>query len=408
VLQEILDLPIFHKSWDSSDEEVPWRIGSTALHNAVQAGPDDDGKSESKNGVIRMLLKHGANPNAVNKDLCTPLHLAATGCNLDAAFLLIEFGAAVDPRDDDGHTPLMRACRTGELDVVEFLCDNHADLTARCPQGMNVLSCCAESSPNAALFEVLRRMLPPEAGFDRDIMGYSPVHDAILNQGFTGYILSGVVDLSIIADGPDLSKGLFSLLCEGGGDAATKTLHRVLKRWPKHGLHRFINNRPPRYVSPLCNAAIRGYASEVKLLLRHGANVDLEGCEHGTALMAAAVNGRLGIVKLLVLAGASIAYTDRRGRVRTALSDAKTAESATVEEWLLVGRYTEQKRLQERPRGDGDETAVPANWSGVGQLQYSLEGMRREHLQLRDESMMEYLTRMAKVKRSLRGKVVVS
>ncbi|KAL6624649.1 hypothetical protein ACP70R_031970 [Stipagrostis hirtigluma subsp. patula] len=58
----------------------------------------------------------------------TALHFAAReGRTEVCAFLVDELGLPVDPKDDDGETPLIHAARLGRLDTVEYLLDHGAD-----------------------------------------------------------------------------------------------------------------------------------------------------------------------------------------------------------------------------------------------------------------------------------------
>ncbi|CAG0903968.1 unnamed protein product, partial [Cyprideis torosa] len=73
--------------------------------------------------VVKILLAHGADPNAVASAICmrwdlTPLHFAATP---ETARLLLEYKAKVDVEDSYGCTPLLRATLNGRHSVVEVL-----------------------------------------------------------------------------------------------------------------------------------------------------------------------------------------------------------------------------------------------------------------------------------------------
>lgn len=63
---------------------------------------------------IAQLLRGEVDVNAVEKDTGRiALHFAALDSNADAAKALVEAGAAKDPKDADGFTPLHLACRVG-------------------------------------------------------------------------------------------------------------------------------------------------------------------------------------------------------------------------------------------------------------------------------------------------------
>ena len=85
-------------------------IGNTALHEAAH-----NGKME----YMRILLDVGkANVNAKSKNSFTPLHYAASGGEIEAATLLIERGAEINPINDSNETPLNMAHGTA---LIAFL-----------------------------------------------------------------------------------------------------------------------------------------------------------------------------------------------------------------------------------------------------------------------------------------------
>lgn len=107
-------------------------IGWTALHCACSAGSDS---------VIALLLERGANVNAKTDNGQVPLHYVAsknhtrkylysadrssrvltTNTNLDILPLLIENGAQLNRQDKYGHSPLHRAASRGYEKIVEGL-----------------------------------------------------------------------------------------------------------------------------------------------------------------------------------------------------------------------------------------------------------------------------------------------
>ena len=89
--------------------------------------------------VARLLLEHGADVNARNKDSVTPLHIAAGEGHVDVARLLLEHGAYVNARSEYGLTPLYYAAVNGRLDVARLLLERGADAGARDDKGRTPL-----------------------------------------------------------------------------------------------------------------------------------------------------------------------------------------------------------------------------------------------------------------------------
>ncbi len=76
---------------------------------------------------VKLLLDHGADPNATDSDGLTALMLAVS--NLAKVRLLLERGAQVDAKSKLGRTPLLMASAyAGNAGVVRALLDAGADI----------------------------------------------------------------------------------------------------------------------------------------------------------------------------------------------------------------------------------------------------------------------------------------
>ena len=81
---------------------------------------------------IRLLLAHGASPNARSYAYNNaPLHYAACFATSEAVAMLLEAGAELDEVDDFGFSPLHRAVSSGISDSVQLLLDHGADVNSR-------------------------------------------------------------------------------------------------------------------------------------------------------------------------------------------------------------------------------------------------------------------------------------
>lgn len=112
-----------------TDVKTRDRMGRTPLHYAVIDGPDgsaNDWKEkdparkaelhsrsvEFKLSNARHLIDSGADVNAKDDQGFTPLHFAATRDSVEVVRLLLDSGAEVDPVNDKGQTPL--ACAVAD------------------------------------------------------------------------------------------------------------------------------------------------------------------------------------------------------------------------------------------------------------------------------------------------------
>ena len=81
--------------------------------------------------VVRTLLGHSADLNAVDRDNVTPLHKASQSGHFDIVRLLIQTGAEVNARDKFDRTPLHGASDWGKAEIVQLLIQYGADINAR-------------------------------------------------------------------------------------------------------------------------------------------------------------------------------------------------------------------------------------------------------------------------------------
>lgn len=79
--------------------------------------------------TARFLLDHGANVNAEDELLRTPLHHVARGHDetqddVRVSQLLLNYGADVNAQDINGDTPLHLASSPGKLEIIRVLLDH--------------------------------------------------------------------------------------------------------------------------------------------------------------------------------------------------------------------------------------------------------------------------------------------
>jgi ankyrin repeat protein len=122
--------------------------------------------------VVKLLLKRGADPNAVTKLGSTPFLLASEICDLDIIEACVEAGVDLDyaPSGPDadslnitGQTALFMATLKDRVDVVKFLIQKGAQVNVQNLYGVSPLLLCAESG-NHELVQALA-----QAGADVNI-----------------------------------------------------------------------------------------------------------------------------------------------------------------------------------------------------------------------------------------------
>jgi len=88
---------------------------------------------------VTLLLENGADVNTKDNDGWTPLMHAAEKGHKEVVELLIEKGADVNIQDEDGWTALMFASQNGHKEVVELLIEKGADVNAKDYFGLTAL-----------------------------------------------------------------------------------------------------------------------------------------------------------------------------------------------------------------------------------------------------------------------------
>lgn len=109
--------------------------GATALWCAAGAG---------HLGIVKRLVRAGANVNHATKTLSTPLRAACFDGRLDIVKYLVRHGADIHKANKYNNTCLMIAAYKGHLDVVQFLLDSGARVDERALCGATALHFAAE------------------------------------------------------------------------------------------------------------------------------------------------------------------------------------------------------------------------------------------------------------------------
>lgn len=140
----LADWPKTQVEWRSDKDESPLML-------AALKGQED---------VVRKLIDRGAD---VNKPGWTPLHYAATNGHLGIMNLLLEHHAYLDAESPNKTTPLMMAAFYGTSQAVKLLLEAGADLTLRNEQGLSAVDFAQRGNrPDAAamIAEAIRNRKP--------------------------------------------------------------------------------------------------------------------------------------------------------------------------------------------------------------------------------------------------------
>ncbi|XP_036068663.1 dynein heavy chain 12, axonemal isoform X1 [Oryzias melastigma] len=139
-------------------------LNRTALHESAFLGLES---------FVYLLLESGANPNALDVKMKTPLALAAQNGHLNVAEILIQKGACVQFEPESGSI-LFDAAASGNPDIISLLLDSGADPNLHLPSGHLPIHRVAYHGHRLAL-EVLLPVTELQAVKES---GMSPLHSA--------------------------------------------------------------------------------------------------------------------------------------------------------------------------------------------------------------------------------------
>jgi len=120
---------------NGADPNIPIDLrGFTPLHGVMQHRLSDVLQRKKEEMAIRLLIEHGAQVDALDKNGDPPLSIAVRGGREDFCKLLIEHGADVN-YINRGYTPLHWAARFGYWKVVAVLITRGAAINMKTPKG---------------------------------------------------------------------------------------------------------------------------------------------------------------------------------------------------------------------------------------------------------------------------------
>jgi uncharacterized protein len=265
--------------------------GSEAVSADALLGAAKKGNVE----ILRSALEAGISPNASEAGVRqrqdrskTALIFACEGGHLEAASLLIEFGADVNLSDRAGkklgRTPLMYAAESDNADLVQLLLEAGAIVDAQDKRGQTALFYAVEEEAIEAI-EVLLEF------------GADPYKQSWEGTPF---------EHATYGD-PEIVKLLMAVTKEENNVASNAAREEMLR-----------------------SAAFDDNAELVHNLIQQGVNVSAAD-DHGTgwtALMFAAAKGNTTIVQLLIAAGADVGYKSASGQ--SALGEAKSWKNKEI------------------------------------------------------------------------------
>ena len=306
---------------------------STSGASAVTAGDQAAGSGDTlhsaaeRNDTAAMaaLIAGGADVDAGDYRGITPLHRAASHNSYEAAELLLDNGAGLDPiAESEGvrFTPLVTAVAAGSVEVTVLLISRSAgpDMPPN-EGGITLLHMAADSNDPRIASALVAAGLDPNA---RTAKGSTPLHLAAQKAAHETAAL--LLDAGAEPDARD--------------DAQRSPLHyAACQRTPETGrllIERGadVNAGDERGLTPLHLAACKNAHETAAALLDAGANANAVASNGYTPLHMAASRNALDSAKLLVARGAEVEPPRKEG-VPTPLLAAVQCKAAEVALFLI-------------------------------------------------------------------------
>lgn len=303
--------------------------------------------SQKQPAMVKLLIEHGANVNArgivrdwqrrvtaeprpkdLNRGGFTPLLYAAREGCVDCARYLVKGGADINLPDPDRVTPLVLALLNMHFDTASYLISADADVDKWDLYGRSPLYAAADlstlprggrpdlpSTDETTALQVIKMLLDRGANPNIQLKLRPPYRNVIFDRGSDNAVLTiGATPLlraSKAGDNPDAIR----LLLEHGALVDLPNVDGITPLMTAAGMGHGPNASRGKFNTEEDSLAA------IPLLLKAGADINAHAADGQTALHSAAQKGWNKVVSFLVENGASLDAKDGRGR--TALDYAK-------------------------------------------------------------------------------------
>jgi len=266
----------------TSDKNAPFDATEQLL-NAARSGDTE---------TIKSLLNNGADVNAKDNEGWHPLQLAAKRGDVEIVRFLLENGADVNATNNLGGTALMSAASRGYVEIVKLLLEKGADINAQQTFGSTALMMAAIEGQTNSVELLLDK--------GADINAKNPNGmTALMFAASAGH--TDTVEL-LLDKGADINAE-----ATNGWDALMFAEVMDMNQTNTSGLNAselLLEKDTGGINAALMYAASAGHTNAVKLLLDKGADINVKDKYGDTLLMQAVSAGHTDVVKLLLDKGA--------------------------------------------------------------------------------------------------------
>ena len=226
--------------------------------------------------LLEGLIEEGADLDVRDEQGNTPLHAASQAGQERMVELLLAAGARTYLFSDGGTTALIASSLLGYEGIVERLLDQDAELGLSTPKGVTALMAASQE-------------------------GHEDIVKLVLERG-----------ASIDSTTGEGTSALFIASLQGHKD--------IVERLLEHGARTDLPRNDG--VTPLISASVLGHEDVVKMLLEKGASVNAASINGATPLISASQAGHEDVVKLLLRNGADVNLQAANGATALAVARA--------------------------------------------------------------------------------------
>ncbi|KAK6492048.1 transient receptor potential cation channel subfamily A member 1-like [Huso huso] len=278
--------------------------GNTPLHLAVKYK-----QSES----CRTLLELGADPNILNANQFSALHMAVNLRHNDIVEVLLSHNSVnMNLEGDLGNTPVMLACSIDNHEALNLLLTHGAHLCRQNKLGHFAIHAAAFSCSKKSMEIILKKGEEMGHQIERHInyvdkSGSTPLHLAV--QGGNTEVIKLCISngAKIDLQQSDKSTALHFACMQG----ATEAVKLMLSTY--NGGQDVVNIVDGAHQTLLHKATMFDHVELVEYLLMKGANIDSLDCESHSPLLLATTCGAWLTVELLIQKGANVKLKDSCG-----------------------------------------------------------------------------------------------
>ncbi|KAF3920681.1 Ankyrin-3 [Orbilia brochopaga] len=268
--------------WGADINALNTTCNRRALHAACESGHED---------VVRILLQRGASVTVKDEDGKTPLHLTAADGGEGIVRMLMQSGADLYAMDEEGDLPLHLA--------AEYGCSNTVTLFLRAKMKVDIPGAGKRSALMRTVANGHKRtarcLLDEGANVNlRDEQGWTALHCAVRNGNDT-------LTRMLLEEGANIHE-----LTAGQQNAICLAVQYDLKALVRYLIENgaAIDGYGPNGMAPIHIAAMAGEEKILSILLELGASVNSytkgSAINSQTALMVAIIQQHEGIVRILL------------------------------------------------------------------------------------------------------------